>query len=251
MALPRSIRIILAASTAVGVAFVFTLRFDLLRNVPGFHCDGWGCWGMGIVYAALALGVIPILSALCGFALSRGRRVKNAAAAFLISLAVMGLTILVLRAWALTDEEGAAEQAKQDKIALYRGIGIPEAQILQELPPLDSRRPITIANQIGSTGLTTIVGDRPLAIRAYARDDAVLPDGTLAYKIETFIPDSTKTRLMGEGVLHPASIRAKDGRRVLEGEAPPFVLDGTTEIMLAVTGKDGVGDALFLQKPEK
>ena len=67
-----------------------------LRKMLGLHCDGFNCWGMGVVYALLMLVVIPIIILIIGHFLAKERKMIMSVQAFGIALLV-AIVLIIFR----------------------------------------------------------------------------------------------------------------------------------------------------------
>jgi hypothetical protein len=83
----------------LGAAYVAFAYFDLLRHIPGFYCEGFGCIGNGIMYLAIAI-LIPIAFFVLVAANSeKDKRWRNATNALLTATTAMICAVVCL--WAL------------------------------------------------------------------------------------------------------------------------------------------------------
>lgn len=227
-------------SIIVSIVFVFFTHFGLLEKVPRFRCEGFGCIGLGLVYFVIGLVLIPIIFGILGLVFSKENRLKQAFSSLLISLAIMTLSLWVIRVWDDIDVRKAMEEANQATRELYQKMNIPLSQQFQELPLLDNRRPITIANQLTNS---TTVTKSPFKVQVYAREDVTLSDGTLQAKIWIIVPGSTERKDLATGKLLSTQNRSADGRLIFEGT---IALNDTFGAggYLSVIGKDGVSDTI-------
>jgi len=233
--------ITLIFSIIVGVAFVFFTHFGLLQKVPGFYCEGFGCIGVGIFYFAIGYVLIPIIFGILGFVFSKENRLKHGLISLVISLVAMALSFLVIKTWNEIDVRKATEEGNRAEQEVYQKMGIPLSQQSQDLPLLDNRRPITIANQLTNSIAVT---KSPFLVKAYAREDATLSDGALQAKIWIFVPGSTERKDVATGKLVSTQNRSADGRIIFEGTISLSDTFGATGGYLSVMGKDGVSDSI-------
>jgi ABC-type Na+ efflux pump permease subunit len=97
----------------VGGMFVVFVRSDILRKIPGFYCEGFGCMGLGIVYMMLALLIIPLTFGLCGFIFSKEKRIQKALFSLSVSLAVMIWSVWIIRTMHRFEVQKAIEQDRK------------------------------------------------------------------------------------------------------------------------------------------
>ena len=233
--------ITLIFSIIVGIVFILFARSNLWQKVPGFRCEGLGCIGLGIVIFVIGIVVIPLIFGILGFLFSKENRLKQAFSSLGISLAVMLLSLWAINIWNQIEVKQATEEGNRATQELYKKMNIPASQQSQELPLLDSQRPITIANQLTNS---TSVTKSPFVVQAYVREDATLSDGTLQTKIWVFVPGSTERKDVATGKLLSTQNRSSDGRIIFEGTILSKDTFGATEGYLSVIGKDGVTDSI-------
>ena len=234
--------ITLISSIIVGIAFGLFSHFELLRKVPGFYCEGFGCMFNGIIYIIIGAILIPLIFGVLGFLLSRQKRKEQAFSSLVISLIIMLLSLGIIhirRQIVIKKDTEAGHQAKQET---YKKYGLPSSQESQSLPLLDNNRAITIANQL--TNSTVITIKSPFVVQAYVRDDAVPLNKTMHTAIKKIVSSSTEVKEVGAGKLLPTKKRSTDGRIIFEGT---ILLEDDSKAAsgyLSVTGKDGVHDAI-------
>lgn len=122
--------IILSIVTAI--VFVFFVRSDLLRKVPGFYCEGFGCTGLGVVYFFLALLVIPLVFGTAGFLLSREERLKQLLISGSISFVMMLLSLVTIYALNQMDIRQAEQEEERMMRELYQRLNIPDHPVFRE-----------------------------------------------------------------------------------------------------------------------
>ena len=74
-----------AASVTVAMALFVLFHFDLIRKVPGFYCEGFGCTALGIVLLVMPL-LIAVVFFVFGVLFMKERRLKHAFCMALIAL---------------------------------------------------------------------------------------------------------------------------------------------------------------------
>ncbi len=228
-------------SIIVGIFFVLFAHSNFLQKVPGFRCEGFGCIGLGIVIFVIGIILIPLIFGILGYIFSKESRLKQAFYSLGISLIVMLLSLGAINIWNQVEVKQTTEEGNRATQELYKKMNIPLSQQSQELPLLDSQRPITIADQLTNSISVT---KSPFVVQAYVREDATLPDGTLQTKIWVFVPGSTERKDVATGKLLSTQNRSADGRIIFEGTILSKDTFGATEGYLSVIGKDGVTDSI-------
>ena len=117
------------AAVITAVLWGIAVRTDLLRHLPGFACEGFGCMGSGILIGAVQLLVLPCLLAILGAVLGRGHRIGNAllfgSMTFLAMLMLLCVFIALNRADIAASERAAAETCKQYPKLCPNGVPTP------------------------------------------------------------------------------------------------------------------------------
>lgn len=90
---------IIAISAIFGVLFVFFEQYNLLVEIPGFYCEGFGCMAIGIYYLFIAIILIPVVVSVIGYFISTDAKWKSVLHAFFIALGIMTAFIILLMAW--------------------------------------------------------------------------------------------------------------------------------------------------------
>lgn len=122
--------LILSAITAT--AFVFFVRLDLLRKVPGFQCEGFGCTGLGVVYFFLALLVIPLFFGAAGYLFAREERLKQLFISGIIAFVMMLLSLVAIYAWNQMEIRQAEQEEEQMMRELYQRLNIPDNPVFRD-----------------------------------------------------------------------------------------------------------------------
>jgi hypothetical protein len=105
--------VILINAVVVGGAFVLFVRSDILKKIPGFYCEGFGCMGLAVVYLMMAFILIPLLFGIFGFIFAKENRFRQAAVSLGISFIVMILSVWVIRTLHQIEVRKAIEDDKR------------------------------------------------------------------------------------------------------------------------------------------
>ena len=100
----------IGVAVCFGTVFVLFSHFDLLRHIPGFYCEGFGCLGRGFAYLVIGLVIVPFVLMVVSLATAKTNRIRHAAESLVISLLVMVVSIYAVRA--LNDMQNARATQK-------------------------------------------------------------------------------------------------------------------------------------------
>lgn len=105
---------ILPSVLFVALSFVLLVHFELLRKLPFFHCESFGCIGLGVLYLLIGLVLIPLCFFGVYLLLSPPPRLKlallAASAAFLANV-LSFLAIFILAQMRLSEDVRNAREA--------------------------------------------------------------------------------------------------------------------------------------------
>lgn len=107
---------ILGLALAAGLAFAFFMRYDLLTEIPGFYCEGYGCLGTGLIYLIIAIAIIPLAIATYAFFSTTESKWSRALCSFGIACIVMLVSLLITLAW----KDLATASAIRDSEIMYQ-----------------------------------------------------------------------------------------------------------------------------------
>lgn len=206
------------------------------------HCEGFGCIGVGIINIAASFVGIPLIFGIGGYIFFKENRIKQSLAFLGISLVAVVLVFWISYMKAQMRVEKSDEASIQSEREQFKEMGIPETQFLQRLDPLSNQRPITITHPDPSA-LITAITEHSFKVQAYAREDAMLSDGTLQVRIWADTPQSTEQRDIARGSLLSTQKHSADGRTIFEGILLLADTSWTEDGYISVYGKDGVFDS--------
>lgn len=100
------------AALLTGPLFILFVRSDVLRKVPGFYCESFGCIGLGIIYIAIG-ALIPLVFAVIACLFSKTGKREHFLYALIITIMTMGLSFAGLNALNNMDIQKAMEAEEQ------------------------------------------------------------------------------------------------------------------------------------------
>jgi len=102
-------------SILAGILYIVFVSSDVLRRVPGFYCEGFGCVGLGFAYFLIGVLILPVLIGGLGFMTNKDSRIKHAFVSFGIALVVMIVSLFVLgllNKWKVAVDTKAAKRTE-------------------------------------------------------------------------------------------------------------------------------------------
>jgi len=117
---------ILFSSVTLGLLFIMFMHYDLLRAIPGFYCESFGCIGNGLYYIFIALILIPIIHFMIGYFFTKESKLKNAFKAFAIAFGVMMISLILVFGWNNIDNNSAVQKAVEDEVEFWEALGASE-----------------------------------------------------------------------------------------------------------------------------
>lgn len=209
----------------------------------------------GLLYLSIILPCfVALTGGLAAIVAQRGQRLFASSVSVAIFTTLFGMSWSIERA--LKIDQSLHKHLKLKEIATQN----PPNQMLQDLPLLDPNRPLTIASELETGSGVVVTSDKPLVVRAYARDQVSLPGDVLRAQLTVFLPGTIEKRIIGEATLVKTPVRTKDGRFVFEGSlsthlnrmkkefemSPGAKAQSGLNGLLTVFGRDGITDQIFI-----
>lgn len=110
---------IIVAEIVAGILFIFLVSFDILRKIPGFECESFGCIGNGIILLFIAVIVIPFFFGVVGTLAIKESRIRGGLTSFFSALVVMVIILVVMNIFDQIRTNNAVEESKiQEQLLL-------------------------------------------------------------------------------------------------------------------------------------
>ena len=118
----------------VGGLYVAFVYYDLLRQVPGFYCESFGCFGLGLAYTVIGTVIIPLTMGAIGYLTAKKRKVMAAADLLVLSFLVMLVATYIVEK--LNDARIAEDTTKVEALTVEYTTPNEEKVILNNETPL-------------------------------------------------------------------------------------------------------------------
>lgn len=100
------------AAFLTGPLFVLFVRSDILKKIPGFHCESFGCIGLGIIYIAIG-ALIPLVFSVIACLFSKTGKREHFLYALIVTVMTMGLSFAGLKTLNNMDIQKAMQAEEQ------------------------------------------------------------------------------------------------------------------------------------------